>query len=146
MLPRLLGAVVGVVILASGNAGGMTLYGTGSGYLWTIDKTTGATTVIGSTPDLTDPFGDINALAFDASGTLYGTGSSYLWTIDKSTGATTVNWQHARFDRSLWRNKGIVIFATASSNTSLLTPVRYGPCRAGPVRLAAETESFSIRA
>ena len=64
MLPKLLGAVVGVVILASGNAGGMTLYGTGSGYLWTIDKTTGATTVIGSTPDLTGPFGEIKGLSF----------------------------------------------------------------------------------
>jgi hypothetical protein len=65
------------------------LYGTDGVNLYTVDKTTGATTLIGSLGNIEV---DMGAITFDAAGVLYGTSvtsSARLYTIDPGTGAAT---------------------------------------------------------
>lgn len=64
---------------------GITPFGTNPDLLFTIDKTTGASTAVGSQPV---GFSDLTSLAFNASGVLYGfdTDDDILLTIDTATG------------------------------------------------------------
>jgi hypothetical protein len=79
--------------LASNAAGILYLAGpTAPGSLYTVDRTTGALTAVALLTGVPSPFGNINAMAFDASGTLYATstGSNQLVTINTTTGAISV--------------------------------------------------------
>jgi len=64
-----------------------TLYGvtgaTGTSTLYSLDKTNGSATMIGSTGKF------INGLTFDSSGTLFGSGGSSLFTVDLGSGAAS---------------------------------------------------------
>ena len=61
------------------------LYGVGFSSLYSINKTTGAATLIGSLG-----VGDVNGLVFKSDGTLYASGlTGELYTVNTSTGAAT---------------------------------------------------------
>jgi len=62
------------------------LYGTSFGDLYSVSKTTGAATLIGS-----NGVGTLNALVFGSNGTLYSASSTdtNLYTLNQSTGAAT---------------------------------------------------------
>jgi uncharacterized repeat protein (TIGR01451 family) len=121
-------------------AGNRNEFGQG-GYLFTVDKLTGALAVVGPSG-----FGSIEALAFHPDGTLWGWAEQQgLLRIDKTTGAAALVFPSSKDIEGLaWSNDGAMLYGTSGQHLYIYDPLA-GTLSQVANNLPGETEGLAMR-
>ncbi len=119
----------GVVLLDIAFSPGGTLFGVGLDSLFSVNPSTGQTTLIGDLGD--GPF--VNALGFDRAGVLYGAGNNTLFTINTSTGAASPVGTGAFISAGDLDFVGNTLFLTSTSPVSSLVSLDPATAAATPI-------------